>query len=413
MALDKNVKILLVPDVIWGDDSGAVSARFTASQLNICGYSVAVYASPCRKSDRAGVKEAGFAFFHRSQYSFVNHFYGGKTQAEFEDVLSCYKPDYVFFLGAALNKPYCFFKACLKQYVPYSLLFYINDYYCMHIYAGLRNGPCFKCVKGDYLNALVNGCQRGRPRLFQFIKSAVVLNRLKSVLLKCHGVVGYSDNQLDIYKQYGFLPEKCVKTPIHFDKGCLLNANPKCGDYFVLAGQSTVEKGWHKLAEIVQLCPGVKFKAISASLEVAEAGIDRFGLRKFVDNGQIEIVTGVTDHSDFISILGGARGVLIPSYYPTTGEFFLLESLGLGKPVVVFNAGIHGDVIRSGENGFMVEIGDVRGYANCINSLAASESLYRKVSEGARRLFEKLTSSADFYSAIKVAFPPRENGGGL
>ncbi len=407
----KPVKILLVPDVIWGEDSGAVSARFSVRALKDLGYEVGVFAFPPAGNTAAGPASQEFVFFPRRRSSVVNHFIGGEVRREFERALAEFRPDHVFFAGAAIGKPYCFFDACLAGKIPYALLFYMNDYYCMRIYAGLADGPCFKCLGGNYLHGLLNNCQKGTPRLLQFAKAFLSLNRLKGALHKCHKVIGYSGDQLSLYLRHGFSPDQCVKSPVHFDKSRVSSAAPSVrGVHFVLCGQSTVEKGWHRMAEVVKLCPEARFKFVFLSEEVAAREIRKYGLLEFVEQGRIEVLTGIKEHSDLLTLLAGSRGVLVPSYYPTTGEFLLLEALGLGKPVVVFNAGAHKDIIRSGENGLAAEIGDVNGYAAHINRLVSDEALYHKLSDGARRSFEELTSSAALEASLRKAFPPPGGG---
>jgi len=392
MISDNPVRVLLVPDVIRGDDSGAVSARFTASLLYNLGYDLAVYAYQDTAARNASPIECSFRFFPRRPSSTIHHFWGGKVNSEFEEILADYRPDYVFFAGMAINKPYHFFKTCIRKKIPFVLLFYINDYYCSRVYAGLRDGPCFKCVNGNYVHAYVNKCLRKRPYTVQFLKSALVLHRLKGVLHKCHKVLGYSNNQLTLYERYGFAPEQCIKSPVHFNNECIQNVESSRGDYFVLCGQSSIEKGWHLMADVVRSCPAAHFKFVFPTKAIAEKQVHVFGLQEFVNSGQIEIVTDMKEHDDLMTLLSGARGVLIPSNYPTTGEFVMMESLGLGKPVIVFDAGIHADIIRSGENGLMAKIGDVHAFARHINNLNSDEELYCKLAKGARLLFEELNS---------------------
>ena len=79
----------------------------------------------------------------------------------------------------------------------------------------------------------------------------------------------------------------------------------------------------------------------------------------------IEIVPYLETHQELLEVVANSRGVLVPSLYATTGEFYLLEALGLGKPAILFNAGIHGEIIEHGKNGMISEIGDLDGfYAN-------------------------------------------------
>jgi glycosyltransferase involved in cell wall biosynthesis len=407
MSTDKPLRVLLVPDVIWGDNSGAESARFTSSSLHKLGYDVGVYAYEDTSGQKGNSAACNFRFIPRRQSSSFHHFWGGKIRDEFEHVLVDYRPDYVFFVGAAISKPYHLFKACLEKNVPFNLLFYINDYYCSRIYAGLKDGPCFRCINGNYVHAYLNDCLNKRPHIVQFVKSALVLRRLKSVLLKCHKVIGYSDDQLSLYLRYGFATEQCIKSPVHFNNECIQNVESRRGDYFVLCGQSSIEKGWHYMADVVRLCPATHFKFVFPTKEIAEKQSAIFGLQEFVSSGQIEIVTGLQDHDDLMKLLARSRGVLIPSNYPTTGEFVMMESLGLGKPVIVFDAGIHPDIIRSGENGLMANVGNVKDFARHINHLNSDDELYSKLEQGARSLFAELNSFERLAEAAHLALPAR------
>lgn len=406
MTVDSQTRVLLVPDVIWGGDSGAVSARFSASLLHKLGYEVGVYAYQNISAPEGSSPECNFRFMPRRPSASIHHFWGGKVNAEFKEILADFRPDYVFFAGGAINKPYWFFQTCIEQKIPFNLLFYINDYYCSRIYAGLIDGPCFKCIEGNYGHAYSNNCISGGRRIVRFLKSALVLRRLRNVLHKCHRALGYSEDQLSLYQRYGFTPEQCLKTPTHFNNDCIQGAESSMGDYFVLCGQSTIEKGWHYMADVMRLCPDARIKVVFPTEAIAEKNLKAFALQDFVGNRQIEIITGLKEHDDLISLLAGARGVLIPSNYPTTGEFVMMESLGLGKPIIVFDAGMHAEIIRSGENGLMAKLGDVEEFASHVNALDADEELYSRLAKGARLLFEELNSFEKLAASSRQAFQP-------
>lgn len=407
MSTDKPIRVLLVPDVVWGDNSGAESARFTASLLEKLGYDVGVYAHSHGGGRDGALIESSFSYFPRRPSASIDHFRCGAVKAEFAAVVAEFRPDYVYFVGMAVNKPFSFYQVCLKERIPFVLLYYINDYYCARIYAGLKDGPCFKCINGNYMPAYTNYCLNKPPRLIQFLKSALVLHRLKGALLKCHKVVGYSDDQLSLYRRYGFAPEQCVKSPVQFNNECIRNVESSRGDYFALCGQSSIEKGWHYMADVVRLCPTVKFKFGFPTKAIAARQVDAFNLKEFVTSGQIEVVTDMKEHDDLMKFLAGARGVLIPSNYPTTGEFVMMESLGMGKPVIAFAAGAHSEIFRSGENGLMSKVGDVEEFARHINELNSDDALYSKLSQVAQKLFAELNSFEKLAEAARQAFPAR------
>jgi glycosyltransferase involved in cell wall biosynthesis len=403
MHTKKLIKVLLIPDKMWGADSGAISARYTVEVLKDLNYHVGVYAFP-EGGNELDQENCGLSnFYPRRPFSSINHFYGGEVKKEFERVLTDFQPDYVFFAGIALNKPLPFFKTCFDRDIPILLLFYINDYYCCRIYAALPNGPCFKCIRGNYLYALWNGCETRRPRCVYLIKDIAVHVKLKPALLRCYKAFGYSNDQISIYRRYGISSDKCIRCPIFFDKRTIQGVESKLGDYFILCGQSRMEKGWHIISDVVSLCPSVRFKFLFINMAAAKDSVEKFKLKKFINTGQVEVITDVSEHSELLSMLAASRGVLIPSYYPTTGEFVLLESLGLAKPVIVFDTGIHREVIRSGENGMMVKVGDTEAYAAAIRTLSEDKDVYNRISLGARRLFDELTSVEGLRKALQEA----------
>ena len=87
--------------------------------------------------------------------------------------------------------------------------------------------------------------------------------------------------------------------------------------------------------------------------------INKNGLLEYYNLGLIDVITYLENHTDFIKLIARSKGVLVPSYYDTTGEFYLLESLGLGKPVVLFNVGIHSEIIKHKVNGMISNVGDL------------------------------------------------------
>ncbi|HWP99049.1 MAG TPA: glycosyltransferase [Vicinamibacterales bacterium] len=65
----------------------------------------------------------------------------------------------------------------------------------------------------------------------------------------------------------------------------------------------------------------------------------------------------------------------------------LIEYLGCAKPVVCTNTGGNAEVVREGENGFLVEVGDVAALADRIGRLLADPALARTMGRRARRRF--------------------------
>jgi glycosyltransferase involved in cell wall biosynthesis len=93
---------------------------------------------------------------------------------------------------------------------------------------------------------------------------------------------------------------------------------------------------------------------------------------------------------------------LFPGYQEDVGPFFAafdafvlpsgnegtpvtaIEALASGCPVVATRVGGVPDVVRDGEDGFLVELGDLEGLAGALNRLAADPELRRRLGEAGR-----------------------------
>ena len=84
--------------------------------------------------------------------------------------------------------------------------------------------------------------------------------------------------------------------------------------------------------------------------------------------------------------LGDAYALLLPVESAEPFEIVTIESLACGTPVVAYNRGSIGEVIKNGQNGFLVE--DV---TTAIEAIGKLESISRLA---CRKSFEKSFTSA-------------------
>jgi glycosyltransferase involved in cell wall biosynthesis len=168
-----------------------------------------------------------------------------------------------------------------------------------------------------------------------------------------------------------------------------------------------MEKGGHLLKEIISNTPDLKLIIPFNTDDAASNAITKFDLGEMISSGRIEIRTGLTWYEGAGKLVAESRGVLIPSVWPTTTEYVLLESLGLGKAVVAFDVGIHKDLIVSGKNGLLAPLGDTEKIALNMVKLASDDNLAAEIRSGARILFNEMTDAnhyrVAFLSALEKA----------
>lgn len=397
-------KILFFPDLIGGEFSGARSARATLKTLMELGHEVALFSRDAENI--VEYKEFENTIFYKinSEMRADSHFYDADLEKSFCKILLEFCPDYFFMLGN-IQKPAILARIARMRNVKNIFLFYINDYYCAKVYAGLESGPCFKCLDNSSINALSNGCIKGEFRYVEFLKKLLVRKRLQTEILKSHMVVGYSKDQLSIYKKLGVGEAKCKKISLQFDPDELQDHPNSDGDYFIILGQPIIEKGFHVIQKILSSCKSTpKVKIVFKDAQEKSRAIQEYGLIPLIESGIITISVGLDNREDIIEVMANARAVIIPSYYPSTGEFVLIEAMLLEKPVLVFNVGAHKDFISHRINGMVSEVGDFSGFAKNIDEINADSELRNRLSKGGKEFIMNILSKENRLETMRELF---------
>ena len=390
-------KILLIPDSVWGNDSGHRSTQFLIKALKNSGYELGVFAED--KGDfhlqkKELEKELNVFFYKKVPYSFLDQFYilNKKARREFDSVVKDFQPDLVFYFGTIRNKVSIDFISSKKNKIPYIYLPLTNEFWCLKNFAGLKSGECFKCMNHNFYHAWVQGCSEEKS-FFWFIKESIERIYSKNRFLNANSVLGYSESQVETFIKFGLPKEKTATTNIFFERKDLEKFDPKKGDYFVIFGQMNIAKGWHYVPTIIKtmMQKNIKFKLIIYNKSKAENFIKQNSLESFIENGNLEIFSGLESHEDVLQIVSQSLAVIIPSNYPSTGEFTLLESLGLKKPVLGFDVGAHKSFLKDRNNALISNVTDLEKMKRDILELNQDTLLWEKISSNAYKTFERLT----------------------
>ena len=193
-----------------------------------------------------------------------------------------------------------------------------------------------------------------------------------------------------------------------------LAIDPRCVNTIVL-GQLYRPKGQHfaieALASIVKDHPNVRLYI------VGEHVIDEYrGYRDELDalvakHGLSEHVVFTGWRTDALDILALMDIVLHPSLSEGFGRA-VLEAMALGKPVVASRVGGLREIIRHGENGFLMDVGDVAGLTSAWRALVTQPALRETLSREARRdvfssylLADKIARLAEIWNEMPAEKP--------
>ena len=393
------MKILFVPDSLWGDASGHRSSQYLIKAFSGIGIKMAVYApsSGLNNHEQVLIDSYECKYYKRTEYSYKEQLIRNKIDEEFKNVYLDFKPDYVFYVGTIKNKTSI--DICINENIKYLYLPLTTEYYCINTFAGIKSGPCYGCLKGSIIAPIKTGCLPNDYGMINFIKDKTIEKISRKRVLNAHKIVGYSDDQLNLLERFGVQKGKRLKLPIFFDPESGNGIKSIIEDYFLVFGQFLNAKGWHLIPEIIKRTKNTKFKVIMKKENFQQFVIDN-ELEKFVENNNLVHQDFLDTHQELLEEVAKSKGVLIPSYYDTTGEFTMLEALMFHKPVIAFKCGIHKEIFIDRQNGMVADIGDIDGYCKRIEEINVNNDLYKKVAKGSRSLFENLTSKNIFEQQI-------------
>ena len=394
---------MFVPDSFWGNLSGHRSSKYLVKAFHTSGTKVGVYAP----KNNYTIKQASefkdiITYYEQTEYSFIQNFFPSFIKKEFLSIINSFKPDYIFYMGTIKNK--ITIDICRKYGLKYFYLPLTTEYYCIKNFAGLEDGPCTRCMTAPILSPFKNKCLGSWINFIQYFKEIFFSIKSKPRILNANKIIGYSNNQFKYLEMFGANPSKMLTMPIFFDPKTIEGIKSKKGDYFVMAGQNITAKGWHIIPYLIKKEQKIRFKLIMKNEHDAKEFITQNNLSEYLKNGFIEILIYLKDHKELLNIIAKSRAVLIPSYYPTTGEFYLLEALGLGKPVIVFDIGIHSEIIKNKINGMISKIGDINGFFDNIIQVNNDDRLWSKLSKNSKLTFYELLSFKKFEESIKRYF---------
>ena len=100
------MRLLFVPDSLWGNESGHRSATYLIKAFSSVNVEVAVYAPVTGYNSNLHkiVGDSGCKFFPQTAYRYYQNFFPNRIYAEFKLVIDEFKPDLVLYMGTIKNK---------------------------------------------------------------------------------------------------------------------------------------------------------------------------------------------------------------------------------------------------------------------------------------------------------------------
>lgn len=111
--------------------------------------------------------------------------------------------------------------------------------------------------------------------------------------------------------------------------------------------------------------------------------------------------TGPLFGKDLDRLYAESRVLLLTSFWEGL-PMAAAEAMAVGIPVVATDGGDIRELVKDGENGYLVSIGDVRGAASAVVRLLNDNALYQSMSESARRSASDLASKSTLERVVQT-----------
>jgi glycosyltransferase involved in cell wall biosynthesis len=158
----------------------------------------------------------------------------------------------------------------------------------------------------------------------------------------------------------------------------------------LFVGNLIPRKGLHVLLDALARLPDVAWRLTvvgSATSDPTYARRIGARLRRPALAGRVALRGGLPD-AELAAEMAAADLLVVPSSYEGFGIVYL-EGMGFGLPAVATTAGAAAEIIRDGENGFLVLPGDVAALAGRIGELADDRERLARMSAAALDRFAR------------------------
>jgi len=397
--------VLLVVDAFFSLASGARVAHQIVRLLLGLGVAVTVLErGPLGNlpEDLQSVRGLEIIRWHKHKLPSLFHIIHDEDTRHFSRILDDLRPDVVHMCTFNYGKSRFLVSEAKKRGIRVVTQYFRYALYCARMYDALDGRPCGKCNRGKTWHAFQYGCGSPVTRPVQVLSRYLIWKFTNSHVDAALSTCAYMDDAL---VQAGIPSNRIVRCPLPYDANQLKGMESVEGKHFFFSGAFLEEKGVHLLESIIEAANDARFVFLFLTTsssqqkfeEFRQRVIGQYGDRLYVDNKMLW-GTGGAD------LARKCQGALLPSVWPTSTEYTLLEMLGLGKPLVAFNVGAHRDYLVHQKNALVYEIGDHRGFIEGVAQLNREPALRRSLGEGARKLFDLITDNDVVREALLKAY---------
>lgn len=301
------------------------------------------------KWSKCFLSEVGFTKEHTWRQKIKGSFrdlYSFEAKAKINRLLDDFKPDVVHIHNIYHQLSPMILFEIKKRNIP--IVMTVHDYKLVNPnYNLFHNGKFYdRCLNGKYYQCFFDKC----------FKNSYLQSFLAMLEMYWHEFFGTYKKNIDFYiVPSNFVKNILVERGINESKIAVLphfiartkkeKHQKRSEEKFVLCmGQISKEKGVEEIVDIFRKIDGIKLY-IAGSIE------NNF---KILKHENIKYL-GLLGKEELERYIQESMCIVSGSKLPETFGLVALESISQGKPFVGFESGAYGEIIKNGENGFLIK----------------------------------------------------------
>jgi glycosyltransferase involved in cell wall biosynthesis len=389
------MKILLVCESFSTRLSGGKVVRYLHEILSSHGHDVKVaITSPFNEADTYLGNERQFVVpvarkerYYWRMYSLLNPYH---VPPEFQQLVSDFAPDVVHFASFDHAKSPNLYKHCHRMGIRTVLQPWTMHFYCAQGFGYTKDRQCTRCIEHGYASAIREGCIGLRGALSQVERRV-----LQTTAVRGADVILSSNSDLDgVLHAYGIDGSKIKRFPIAFDVTRTAVPPAVNGDYYIFYGQAVPHKGVDFVVDLFSRLPDKKLKIYPMAPFVSRTPLP----------SNIEVIEGLSWANGLQDAIANAKAVLVPSEWMTSTEYSLCEAMTMHKPVIVFNVGVHKNILSHRHNAMVAGVRNEVEFRAALDELEQDNLLYEKVAAGGARAVAELNEPEKLYEQLMSAY---------
>lgn len=227
-----------------------------------------------------------------------------------------------------------------------------------------RGTPCEACAGRHFWRALPRRCNKGSLARTAVSVSEAYLARALGADARVTRFVAVSEFVRAKMLQHGFAPERVVTVPHFVDARALAPASGP-GAHVLYAGRLEHYKGVLTLLAAAAEAPALP--VLFAGEGPARAELER---RSAAGRLAHVRVLGFQEPAALAALVRASRCVVVPSQSYETFGLAALEAMAHGRPVLASRIGALPELVRDGQDGFLVPPGDAAALAERLRWMA-------------------------------------------